>query len=120
MDINEISGKSILDMCGGAFKEKVDLGCSEVIRNLLDPNTPAKTKRKVTLEFTFSTNEDRQNIVLDGNVKLTLAPLNPSRTFLYASNDEDIFELRSQVPGQTSISGEEEEPPSKLRLLKFG
>ena len=119
MDINEINGKSVLDMCGGAFREKVDLGAGEVIRNLLDPNTPAKTKRKLTLEFVFSTDEDRQNIVLDGSVKLSLAPLNPSRTFLYASSDDDIIELKRQIPGQTSFDGGEEKEPARMRIIKI-
>ena len=120
MELNEITGKSILDMCGGAFKEKVDLGCGEVIRNLLDFNTPAKTKRKLVLELVLTTDDDRQNIVCEGSVKLTLAPMSPSRTFLYASSENDIVELRRQVPGQTSFDGTEEEPPARLKIINIG
>lgn len=36
---------SILDMCMGAIKERVDYDAARVVENILDPNTDAKAKR---------------------------------------------------------------------------
>lgn len=37
---------SILDMCMGAIKERVDYDAARVVENILDPNTEPKAKRK--------------------------------------------------------------------------
>lgn len=42
---------SILDMCMGAIKERVDYDAAQVVENILDPNTEPKAKRKITLTF---------------------------------------------------------------------
>ena len=40
---------SIMSMARGAFEERVDYEMDKVIQNILDPNTKATTKRKITL-----------------------------------------------------------------------
>ena len=40
---------SILQMARGAFVERVDYEMHKVIDNILDPNTKATAKRKITL-----------------------------------------------------------------------
>ena len=39
---------SLLDMASGAIKERVDYDVNKVIDNILDINTKAKAKRKIT------------------------------------------------------------------------
>ena len=40
---------SIMSMARGAFEERVDYEMDKVIQNILDPNTKATAKRKITL-----------------------------------------------------------------------
>ena len=39
---------SIMQMARGAFEERVDYEMDRVIQNILDPNTKATAKRKIT------------------------------------------------------------------------
>lgn len=50
---------SILDMCNGAFKERVDCEMGHVVDNCLDPNTKANSKRKITITLEITPSADR-------------------------------------------------------------
>ena len=43
----EFNSKSILQMAGGAIMERVDYEMPPIIANILDPNTPTKTKMEI-------------------------------------------------------------------------
>lgn len=75
--MQEIELKNI---AGGALQEKFNTALSDVVENLLDPNTPSKDKRKITIEMTFSTDEERQQVAATVSVKEKLAPLRPIST----------------------------------------
>lgn len=45
----EEAQRSILQMCRGAFQERVDYEMPHLMENIFDPNTAAKAKRKVTI-----------------------------------------------------------------------
>ena len=48
--MNETNNRdSIMRMARGAFEERVDYEMDKVIQNILDPNTKATAKRKITL-----------------------------------------------------------------------
>ena len=53
---------SIMRMARGAFEERVDYEMDKVIQNILDPNTKATAKRKITLTIEL-TPEDRKSVV---------------------------------------------------------
>lgn len=44
--MNDEQMKSFMDMANGGFKERVDYEMPAIIRNILDPNTSTKSKRK--------------------------------------------------------------------------
>ena len=73
---------SILDMAMGAIKERVDYDVIKVVDNILDVNTKAKAKRKITLTIEFVPDEDRQKISISVTSKATLCPTNPVSTAL--------------------------------------
>ena len=110
--------KSILLMNNGAFLERADCEMTRVMANLLDPNTPVKTKRKLTITLEFSIDAARQNISTECTVKPTLAPMSPSRTFLYAADSENVVEMAPQIPGQMDMDGGEQPAPAHLKLIK--
>ncbi|MDB2123699.1 hypothetical protein [Clostridium paraputrificum] len=48
---NMINLESFAD---GALAEKVNIALKEVLANITDPNTEYKTKRKLTIDMTFT------------------------------------------------------------------
>lgn len=114
----EVNTKSILQMAGGAIMERVDYEMPLIVANISDPNTPTKTKRKLTVTLEFSVDESRQNVQVKAHSKSTLAPTEPVTTFLYITGDGEVVEMAPQIPGQFSIEGAEQETPAMLRLIK--
>lgn len=61
---------SIMSMARGAFEERVDYEMDKVIQNILDPNTKATAKRKITLTIELTPDDERRTIgvQVDGQV----------------------------------------------------
>ena len=111
---------SILDMATGAIKERVDYDVTKVIDNILDLNTKAQAKRKITLTIEFVPDEDRKKIAISVTSKATLCPTNPVSTALaFVPNQEgeaQLVEMVPQVPGQMALDGTEQVAPKLLKL----
>ena len=111
---------SILDMATGAIKERVDYDVAKVIDNILDLNTKAQAKRKITLTIEFAPDEDRKKIAISVTSKATLCPTNPVSTalaFVLNRNGEaQLVEMVPQVPGQMALDGSEQAAPKLLKL----
>lgn len=115
--------KSIMEMGRGAFTERVDYEMAKVIENILDANTKATAKRKITVTLEFSPDDDRENISVNVTAKSTLAPTNAARTNLFVCGNEigevAVVEMVPQVPGQQTMDGGEQEAPATLKVIKF-
>jgi hypothetical protein len=94
-------------LAGGAFTERVNQALKEVAENILDPNTDWKTKRKVTIDLTFVTKEDRDLTEVDIVAKTKLAPRTSVHTKILLDKDFDgeviASEFKKQIAGQTFI-----------------
>lgn len=92
-------------LAGGAFAERVNQAIKEVMENIADPNTPWKTKRKVTIEMTFEAKEDRDITNIDIVAKPKLAPRESIHTKILIDRNMDGevigSEFKKQLPGQT-------------------
>ena len=114
--------KSILEMARGAITERVDYEMGRVLQNILDVNTKAAAKRKITLTVEFLPDDERQTISVSVTAKSALQPTVPVKTALYASmgsfGDFSVVEMTPQIPGQTSLDGDEQEPAPLLRIAK--
>ena len=110
---------SIMSMARGAFEERVDYEMDKVIQNILDPNTKATAKRKITVTIELKADDSRQNIGVSYTVKSALAPTNAVTTMLYVADEENVVEMVPQIPGQFGIAGTEQEAPPALKLVKF-
>ena len=64
---------SIMRMARGAFEERVDYEMDKVIQNILDPNTKATAKRKITLTIELTPDDERRQIQVSVTAKSTLA-----------------------------------------------
>ena len=73
---------SIMSMARGAFEERVDYEMDKVIQNILDPNTKATAKRKITLTIELTPDDERRTIGVSVTAKSTLAATNPVATAL--------------------------------------
>lgn len=116
----EDTRSSILQMAKGAIQERVDYEVTKVIDNILDVNTDAKCKRKITLTIEMKPDENRQFISLSASAKSTLAPAVPIGTTLGIAADRNgemvIVETVPQIPGQMNMDGEEQEAPKLLKI----
>ena len=111
---------SLLQMAKGAIQERVDYEVTRVVDNLLDMNTEAKAKRKVTLSIVMTTDDDRRVVKVEASAKSTLAPVTPIGTSLVITADGNgemmLAEIVPQVPGQISMTGEVQEAPQILKI----
>lgn len=117
--------KSILQMARGGFMERVDYEMPKIIDNILDANTKATAKRKLTITMEFIPDDERTGIVASFSTKLALAPTTPLRTTLYVSGEDStgevqVVEMAPQIPGQVDMNGEIQEPPATLKLVNIG
>ena len=113
---------SLIDMANGGFKEIMDREVCNVIDNILDVNTKATSKRKVTVTMEFTPDDSRVNIRVASTVKTSLATINPVTTTLYVAGEGStgearVVEMTPQIPGQVSMTGEEQTAPPILKLI---
>ncbi|MCR1138570.1 replication terminator protein [Clostridium botulinum] len=96
----------------GALAEKVNMALKEVLTNITDPNTSWKTKRKLTLDITFSAGEDRELAMLDIVAKTKLAPAKALNSKIVIGTDGKggilASEFKNQIPGQSTMRVDEE------------
>lgn len=98
-------GLDLSHLADGGLQEKLDKELGKVIDNILDLNTEAKAKRKITITLTMSANEERQVVDTRMEVKSTLAPQNGVATTILVGRDYETGqlhanELKSSIPGQ--------------------
>lgn len=115
--------QSILDMCMGAIKERVDYEAGRVLDNILDVNTKATAKRKIAVTLELMPDDDRCVIRVNATAKSTLVPTNPVTTSLYVTGapntgEVTVVEMVPQVPGQTAIDGDVQEEPKILKFVR--
>lgn len=118
-----ISKQSILEMARGAFLERTDYEMGKVIDNILDPNTKATAKRKITITLELTPDEDRSTFRVNTVAKAALVPTNPVTTTLCVTSDPGtgevaVVEMVPQIPGQLSMDGTEQSNPKILKFLK--
>lgn len=113
--------KSLIQMARGGFMEVFDAEMTKILDNILDPNTKATGKRKLTVEFTFSPDDNRQTIGVAFQCKPKLEPVNPVITSLYITGDQTgemtAVEMTPQIPGQIDMYGGEQESPAILKVI---
>ena len=108
----ELFSFDLSKIADGGAQEKFNSELKKVADNILDMNTEAKTKRKVTLELTFIPNDKRDVITVAVNTKTKLAPRVGVSTSMMLGRDVNtgmmgLAELKSGVPGQTYFDPED-------------
>lgn len=100
------------DFAEGALAEKINIALKEVLENISDPNTDFKLKRKLNLEMTFSSGEDRELAEVTILAKTKLAPNKPIAAKIVIGTDGKggilASEYKKQVPGQSIMRVDDE------------
>jgi hypothetical protein len=109
---------SLHDVAGGALQEKVNQAFEQVMKNMQDPNTPWKNKRKINLTLTFIQNEDRTDCTCDISVDTKLAAVKPVSTKFCTEKDISTGEIFAQeygpgIRGQMSFEDVEQNTEDK-------
>ena len=99
------------ELANGAVAEKFNVEMEKVLRNLMDLNTDFKKARKITLTCNFSTTEDRDEAVVDFEIKSALAPQKGVMSRMIIGKDAEgkvqAAECeKGQLPGQTKFDEE--------------
>ena len=116
--------KSILEMAQGGFLEQVDHEMAKVIDNIVDPNTKATGKRKITVTMELTPDDSRQKITVSFTTKLALVTTNPLTTSLYIIGESSTGEMQvvenvPQIPGQLGMNGGEQKAPPMLKIIRI-
>ena len=119
----QLDKKSILEMSMGAILERVDYEMGKVLDNIMDPNTRATGKRKITVGLELIPAADRKTITVLTTAKSTLVPTEPITTSLFITSAPGtgemlVAEMVPQVPGQMDLGGGIQEQPKVLKFKK--
>ena len=93
---------NILELAKGAIAEQIDIEVAKAMANIVDPNTDAKTARKLTVTITLKPDENRETISISAQAKAALAPIKPISTTLMVGIDRDVM---SRHTGLTNKKG---------------
>jgi hypothetical protein len=121
------NGISLDSLAGGALQEQIQDALKVVLENIKDPNTNYKTKRKLTINLTFASDDKRELAEVAMEVKPTLAAALPSTTRIIIDRDKEghvvCAEYRKGIPGQLTMGVDEagavtiEQPPHSLKVV---
>lgn len=87
------------NLAGGELAEKFEDAMKKVVANMMDPNTPYKNKRKITIDLSLEQNENRDDVTIECVVKTTLAPVKSAITRMSIGKDLRTGELYAEEYG---------------------
>lgn len=99
----------LAELVGGALQEKFAKSFERVLENMLDSNTPFKTRRSITIKLSFDQNEQRDDVKVHIDVAEKLAPQGGIETsFAMGRNLKTgeimVEEYGKQIKGQLSFN----------------
>lgn len=115
------SKKQILEMARGALMERANYELERIVENILDPNTPAAKKRKLTVTLELLPDEDRRMIQISATAKSALMATTPIQAAFWLSADDNgvpvMQELIADTPDQTILPEVEEQAQPVIAML---
>ena len=113
---------NIEQFSNGELTQQINREMEAVARNIADPNTEAKTTRKITVTITMKPNEQRDFITTSITTKSTLAPTLGAVTALAVgknlkTGEIEVGEIGNQIPGQMSMADVEQQPAGPVQEI---
>lgn len=107
---------SVESLANGALVERISEEIKKVVANIVDPNTPAKKARVVTMKMTIKPNEQRNMAEVSVTVSAALCSASPIETGVYIGLNPKTGEVGASEVGadenplqnrlvETSVSG---------------
>ena len=93
---------NIEQFSNGELTQQINREMEAVARNIADPNTEAKTARKITVTITMKPNEQRDFITTSITTTLGAVTALGIRKDL-KSGEIEVGEIGNQIPGQMSM-----------------
>lgn len=100
---------SLATLKGGAAVEMVDEAIKRLLENVVDPNTDATSKRKVTLVISLVPDKDREMLGVQLSVKMAMAPQATVNSVAYVAHTRDGVVAVEHDPKQPGLFPEEEQ-----------
>lgn len=109
------------NLVGGELGVQFQAAAKKVVENMLDPNTPYKNKRGITIKLTFEQNEERNDVAVGVQVDTKLSPRTPMKTNLAIGKDLRDGQLYVQeygpaIRGQMHIKDYEDDSNGKVLI----
>ena len=115
----EVITINIGNVADGAMVEAFEVALQKAITNIMDPNTEARTKRKIVLALTLHPKEDRCQVNVEFTVETKLAGIIPSTGRLFIGKTEDgMLVPLADDPRQMNIFTPPK-PPEAPSVLTF-
>lgn len=113
---------SVFDLAKGAIMEQIEKETGKIMQNIMDPNTDAKTARKLTVTITFKPDENREMVSTSAQAKSSLAPVKPISTSIIVDTDKDgnpvAAEWTRNDPNQMHMFTDEDEQVNNVLKLR--
>lgn len=99
------------NLCGGRILEVVDHEISRVLKNIVDPSTPAEAKRSITIKLLFEPDENREmgQVKFSCEAKLAGVRMQKGNFFLARRSDGSVHGY-ARDPKQLAIFAAEPSP----------
>lgn len=102
------------EFANGAFTEQINREMRKVTENIMDPNTDATVKRRITVTIEFKPNKGRSIVTTSVQAKSTLAPAQGAVTEMtmgknLRTGEVDAVEIGNQLFGQLDLAESEEQ-----------
>ena len=101
---DQLDKKSILEMSMGAILERVDYEMGKVMDNILDPNTKATAKRKISVTLELIPSADRRTITVQSTAKCSLTPTDHEPLHHQRTQHRRTDGGRNGAPGPRPVS----------------
>ena len=102
MKTNEVA-LSLINMANGAVCEQFDYELGRAVRNIADPNTPAKKAREVILKVKITPDENRMMGAIEVTVDSKLAAPSALQTALVMGLENGKPVARELIPDQQPL-----------------
>ena len=118
-DVDEETGEdltlSLVNVAGGSALELFQQELDKVLENILDPNTPAETNRKITLTVTFTPTPERTQSGISVECASKLAPFNGAGGVAFIGRRKGKAVAVPHNPNQMQMQWDAEDKPRVLR-----
>ena len=111
VNLNEPEAVTLSNLSGGAAEEKFAEKLREVIENIEDVNTLAKTKREIVIRVTFSPSEERDVCAVGIYVEASLAANKPTVTTVFVGRKNGVPTALESNPKQQALFNDQPARP---------